>query len=89
MVEVRDIGVAPVWWCAGINRLCMGANLDRQHRSQLDHPLTMSDAYSRFLLECRGLPNTRCQNARPWFERAFVEYGLPNAARTDGTCQRE
>jgi putative transposase len=47
------------------------------------YPLTMSDAYSRFLLECRGLPNTRCQNARPWFERAFDEYGLPNAIRTD------
>jgi len=46
-------------------------------------PLTISDLYSRFLLECRRVqrPNTRC--ARPVFERVFRDNGLPEAIRSD------
>ena len=47
------------------------------------YPLTLSDANSRYLLACRGLPDTRARNARPWFDRAFSRYGLPRAIRTD------
>jgi hypothetical protein len=47
------------------------------------HPLTISDAHSRFLLECRGLHETRDRDVRPWFERTFHEHGLPAAIRTD------
>jgi transposase InsO family protein len=53
----------------------------------LDHyycyPLTLSDAVSRYVLACRGLLSTDTQQTRPWFERAFREYGLPAAIRSD------
>ncbi len=45
-------------------------------------PLTLADAYSRFVLCCRIVRPSRA-GVRPWFERAFREYGLPRALRTD------
>jgi putative transposase len=45
-------------------------------------PLTISDAYSRFLMTCRIVAPTM-EGTRPWFERAFREFGLPRAIRTD------
>ena len=45
-------------------------------------PLTIVDAYSRFVLCCRIVPPTE-PGVRPWFERTFREYGLPRAMRTD------
>ncbi len=47
------------------------------------YPLTVSDNYSRFLLQCRGLAHTRTRAVWPWFEWVFREYGLPQAIRTD------
>jgi putative transposase len=47
------------------------------------HPLTISDNFSRYLLACRGLTRYSGREVRPWFERAFREYGLPQAIRTD------
>jgi transposase InsO family protein len=47
------------------------------------YPLTMSDAYSRYLLCCRGLFRPTFAQVRPWFERAFREFGLPGAIRSD------
>jgi len=47
------------------------------------YPLTISDAYSRFLLCCRGLHQPRFTQVLPWFERVFRDYGLPTAIRTD------
>lgn len=47
------------------------------------YPLTVSDAYSRFLLCCRGLAHPRFKQVLPWFERVFREYGIPTAIRTD------
>jgi transposase InsO family protein len=47
------------------------------------YPLTISDAYSRFLLCCRGLHQPRFRQVLPWFERVFRDYGLPTAIRTD------
>jgi len=47
------------------------------------YPLTVADLASRFLLTCHGLRSTTCELAKPIFERAFREYGLPRAIRTD------
>ena len=47
------------------------------------HPLTITDNFSRYLIECRSLPSFTSELAMPWFERAFREYGLPRAIRTD------
>ncbi len=47
------------------------------------YPLTIADQHSRFLLSCYGLLSTQTVTARPVFERAFQEYGLPRAIRTD------
>jgi transposase InsO family protein len=45
-------------------------------------PLTVADACSRFVLCCRIVaPSER--GVRPWFERAFRDYGLPQALRMD------
>ena len=47
------------------------------------YPLTISDNFSRYLFECRGLYRPGYKAVRPWFEWAFREYGLPDAIRTD------
>lgn len=47
------------------------------------NPLTISDAYSRYLLRCQGLSRTDFSYVRPIFESAFCEFGLPVAIRTD------
>ena len=45
-------------------------------------PLTMTDAWSRFVLCCHIVAPTR-RGVQPWFERTFRTYGLPHALRTD------
>ena len=47
------------------------------------YPLTVTDAHSRYLLCCHGLPTMRQEGAFPVFERVFAEFGLPQAIRTD------
>ncbi|MEO6332459.1 MAG: helix-turn-helix domain-containing protein [Gemmatimonadaceae bacterium] len=47
------------------------------------YPLTIADQHTRYLLTCHGLLSTETVTARPIFERAFREYGLPRAIRTD------
>ena len=47
------------------------------------YPLTIADQHTRFLLTCHGLLSTETVSARPIFERAFREDGLPIAIRTD------
>lgn len=46
-------------------------------------PLTISDAYSRFLLRCQALTVADYPHSKPVFEAAFREYGLPERMRTD------
>lgn len=46
-------------------------------------PLTVADAASRYLLVCHGLRQPRGPQVRRVLERAFREYGLPRAIRTD------
>jgi len=47
------------------------------------YPLTLQDAYSRFLLTCHGVRGPTITATRPLFEQAFREYGLPQRIRTD------
>lgn len=46
-------------------------------------PLTISDLFSRYVLACQHVARPTTQWARPVFERAFREYGLPEAIRSD------
>jgi putative transposase len=47
------------------------------------YPLTITDFASRYLLACEALSTTKERYAFPVFERAFQEFGLPAAIRTD------
>ena len=46
-------------------------------------PLTISDAYSRYLLRCQAVEKTNTERVRAIFEAAFREYGMPQAIRSD------
>jgi len=46
-------------------------------------PLTVTDAFSRYLLCCDGLNAPTTEGVRPLFLAIFREYGLPRAIRTD------
>ncbi len=46
-------------------------------------PLTISDAYSRYLLRCRAVEKADGVHVRGIFEAVFRECGLPEAIRTD------
>jgi len=47
------------------------------------YPLTITDYRSRYLFACEGLESTRSDFAFSVFERAFKDFGLPKAIRTD------
>lgn len=47
------------------------------------HPLTITDAATRYLVLCEGLVAERTELARPQFERAFNEFGVPDRIRSD------
>jgi len=47
------------------------------------YPLTVADAYSRFLLGCQALAHPTTALTRAAFEHLFREYGLPARIRTD------
>lgn len=64
-------------WCAdfkGWFRTADGTRID---------PLTISDAYSRYLLRCQTVTKTDTLRVQAVFEAAFREFGLPQAIRTD------
>jgi putative transposase len=64
-------------WCAdfkGWFRTGDGKRID---------PLTISDAYSRYLLRCQNVEKTDTTRVQAIFEAAFREYGMPEAIRTD------
>jgi putative transposase len=72
----RDVQAANDVWCAdfkGWFRTTDGVRCD---------PLTISDAHSRYLLECRIVAPTQ-DGVRPRFIHAFREFGLPLSIRTD------
>lgn len=64
-------------WCAdykGWFRTRDGERID---------PLTITDAYSRYLLRCQTVKAADAVHSKPIFEAAFREYGLPEKMRTD------
>src|SRR5262245_30311681 len=64
-------------WCADYKGEFMLA--DRRYC----YPLTITDFASRYLLCCDALATTQERYAFTVFERAFTEFGLPGAIRTD------
>jgi transposase InsO family protein len=46
-------------------------------------PLTITDAWSRYLLRSQAVEKTDTERVRAIFEAAFREHGLPEAIRTD------
>ena len=47
------------------------------------YPLTLIDAYSRYLLRCEALLDPDTEHVRPIFDSAFQEFGTPVAIRSD------
>lgn len=47
------------------------------------YPLTLTDSYSRYLLDCQGLEQPSYEPTRYYIEKAFQRYGLPQVIRTD------
>src|SRR4029453_4909612 len=47
------------------------------------YPLTIPDFASRYLIACEALSTTKERYAFAVFERAFQDFGLPHAIRTD------
>ena len=64
-------------WCADYKGEFMLA--DRRYC----YPLTVTDFASRYLLTCEALATTKEAYAFAVFERAFKDFGLPEAIRTD------
>jgi putative transposase len=55
----------------------------RLRRGRWCHPLTMTDAFSRYLLACEALPSIRLELVWPVVERVFREHGLPASVLSD------
>jgi putative transposase len=64
-------------WCADYKGEFMLGN------RQYCYPLTITDFATRYLLACEALATTQATFAFAVFERAFNEFGLPLAIRTD------
>ena len=75
--ELSDTQVPNGLWCADYKGEFLLGN------QKYCYPLTITDYRSRYLLACEGRESTKEAGAFPVFERAFKEFGLPNAIRTD------
>ena len=64
-------------WCADYKGEFLLAN------RRYCYPLTVTDFASRYLIACEALLTTKERYAFAVFERAFEEFGLPAAIRTD------
>jgi transposase InsO family protein len=58
------------WFLTGDGRRC--------------YPLTLIDAFSRYLLRCEALVDPDGDHVRAVLDSAFLEFGLPSAIRSDG-----
>lgn len=47
------------------------------------HPLTLTDAYSRYLLCCESLQNESISSVKTHYEQAFFRFGLPKVILSD------
>lgn len=64
-------------WCADFK-----GNFRTQDGAKC-HPLTIVDAYSRFLIRCEGVEAPDGREVQRVFDSAFQEFGLPAAIRSD------
>ena len=55
----------------------------RTGNGSICYPLTITDAFSRYLLRCQGMPRPRTTPTQSIFESAFRQYGMPMAIRSD------
>lgn len=55
----------------------------RLGNGQRCYPLTITDNYSRLLIDCKGLLGPQLRPSMKVYEQAFREYGLPTCIRTD------
>ena len=78
-------GTEPFRQCRGANDLwCVDfKGWFRTGDGRRCEPLTVSDAWSRYLLRCQAMERIRQEAVRTVLESAFREYGLPRAIRTD------
>lgn len=75
---VRSQPIAPNGlWCADYKGEFLLTN------RRYCYPLTITDFASRYLIACEALSTTKERYAFTVFERAFQEFGLPEAIRTD------
>lgn len=70
-------GAANEVWCADFKGWFLTGDGKRCE------PLTLSDAYSRYLLRCQAMTRTDADHVWPVFDAAFREYGLPLRLRSD------
>src|ERR1043165_6286525 len=76
---------APLGHATGPNCVwCIDFNGDfALGETQRCYPLTITDAFSRYLIACVALPSTEGTGVRRAMRRVFDEYGLPDAIRSD------
>jgi putative transposase len=55
----------------------------RMGNGRLCYPLTISDNYTRYLLDCHGLSHPDYEGTRQLLQVVLKRYGLPEAIRTD------
>ena len=72
-----DADVANRIWCADFKGDFKTGDFKRCY------PLTVTDAFSRMLLQCKALRSTKTVGVQPNFEAVFREFGLPERIRTD------
>jgi transposase InsO family protein len=65
-------------WCIDFKGWFLTGN------GQRCYPLTLIDAFSRYLLRCEGLLDPDGKHVRQILDSAFLEFGLPSAIRSDG-----
>jgi len=75
--HLQSADAANTVWCADFK-----GYFQCQDGNRCD-PLTLTDAYSRYLLRCQAVDGLDEKYARALFETAFREYGLPHFIRTD------
>ena len=72
-----DCGAANDVWCIDFKGWFLTGDGKRCE------PLTITDAYSRYLLRCQALARTDTEHVWPVLDAAFREFGLPNYLRSD------
>jgi transposase InsO family protein len=78
-----EVGSKPIWPSApNVEWACDFKGWFRTGDGRRCDPLTVTDAYSRYLIEVRIADQTIAA-ARPVFERLFKDHGLPEAIRCD------